>query len=346
MIIAGTAKQLVAAVHTAAGAQVATGTVYCVARLEQSGNADDGKYWDGDSWETSPGAWPTAAHTQAGQWSYTLPLGATTSRAGATIHYSMTDNLTEASATTVCGGGEHRVEAEDALTTTDVTTLIIGADGDTLETLSDQLDTVGGMDGALQLVVHLRDALSAAIPAGKIAVYDSANAVLITEATADNDGNATIALTTTGTYKLRCARAGYGFTSPETVVFASDGQVATITGASLVLTPASDAQYCRVQTTAALRDASGAVLAGYVVRFIAQVPQVAQGGVVHSRTVEATTNASGHLTSIAQDGTTIVTGIDLLRASEVATLAREAGYPGTTYRTVPDAPTQDFATWV
>lgn len=115
MIIAGSAKTLAAAVHAQSGsAQVATGTIYAVVQLEQPGNADDGKYWDANdsTWQASPVAWPTATHRQAGVWSYALPASATTGRAGAVVHYTMTDNLTEASATTVCGGGEHRVVAD------------------------------------------------------------------------------------------------------------------------------------------------------------------------------------------------------------------------------------------
>lgn len=116
MIIAGSTKTLAAAVHVqSTGAQVATGTIYAVVQLEQPGNADDGKYWDtnaGGSWQASPVSWPTASHTQAAMWAYALPAGATTGRDGAITHYTMTDNLTEASATTVCGGGEHRVVAD------------------------------------------------------------------------------------------------------------------------------------------------------------------------------------------------------------------------------------------
>ena len=124
MIIAGSAKLLSAAVHAQSGsAQTATGTIYCVAKLELAGDADDGKYWDidgADSWQASPTTWPSATHTQAGVWQYLLPAAATTGKAGGTIAYTFTDNLTEASATTVCGGGEHRINLEDPVTTVDV----------------------------------------------------------------------------------------------------------------------------------------------------------------------------------------------------------------------------------
>lgn len=120
MIKANTIKDLMAAVHLASdGSQHASGTVYCVARLE-SDDSDDGKYWDSndDTWQASPVAWPEATHTQAGQWVFALPAAASNGKAGDTIHYTFTDNLTEASATTVCGGGEHKIYDEDMLAAT------------------------------------------------------------------------------------------------------------------------------------------------------------------------------------------------------------------------------------
>lgn len=108
MIIAGTAKELVAAVHAAAdSSQKATGTVYCVIRME--GGDNDGKYWNGTAWVASASTSTTATHTEAGIWKYTLAAGATSGEAGGNVHYTFTDNLTEASATTVCGGGEHKI---------------------------------------------------------------------------------------------------------------------------------------------------------------------------------------------------------------------------------------------
>ena len=109
MIIAGAVKDLMAAVHTTAGAQY-TGASLAVVRLEQDGDADDGKFWDGAAWQAVLAA-PAGAHVEAGQHLYLLPAAATTGRVGATIHFTFTDNVVEASATTVCGGGEHTVRS-------------------------------------------------------------------------------------------------------------------------------------------------------------------------------------------------------------------------------------------
>lgn len=113
MIVANTIKDLIAAVHLAADwSQVAAGTIYAVIRLE-SDDADDGKFWDADddSWQASPVAWPVATHFQAALWLFALPAGASDGKYGDSIHYTFTDNLTEASATTVCDGNEHEIKA-------------------------------------------------------------------------------------------------------------------------------------------------------------------------------------------------------------------------------------------
>lgn len=110
MMLAGVAKDLMSAVHLADGSQVSTGTIFAVIRLESS-DADDGKFWDGDSWETTPAPFPTATHTQAGQWFYALIAAATSGKPGSTVHFTFTDDLDETVATTVSGGGEHYVRA-------------------------------------------------------------------------------------------------------------------------------------------------------------------------------------------------------------------------------------------
>lgn len=169
MIIANTVKDFIAAVHLAAdGSQVATGTIYCVVRLE-SDDVDDGKFWDSndDTWQASPVSWPTATHTQAGQWAFALPAAATSGKTGDTISYTFTDHLTEASATTVCGGGEHHIWTEDPLMTSDLSNLdaaistrstpaqittaesnIRGSDSDDLKDISDEIASLNNLSSA------------------------------------------------------------------------------------------------------------------------------------------------------------------------------------------------------
>jgi len=112
MLIANTVKDLIAVVHDAIGDQF-TAAAFAVVRLEQDGNADDGKYWDetAASWEVAATVNQVSTHLEAGQHLYQLPAAATAGRANATIHFTFTDNLAEAAATTVCTGGEHIVNA-------------------------------------------------------------------------------------------------------------------------------------------------------------------------------------------------------------------------------------------
>lgn len=108
MLIAGAVKDLIAPMFLASdGSQYVTAAL-AVIRLEQEGDADDGKFWDGDSWETVLAA-PASTHIEAGQHLYQLPVGATTGRSGATIHFTFTDDTDEGAALTVCPGGEHVV---------------------------------------------------------------------------------------------------------------------------------------------------------------------------------------------------------------------------------------------
>jgi len=104
-------KDLTGAVHLQAdGTQVSSLSMLALIRLEQPGNANHGKFWDGDSWETTPSPYPSATHLGGGQWNYALPAAATTDRQGAHIAYSFSDDIgTPASSTTIAGLGEHAV---------------------------------------------------------------------------------------------------------------------------------------------------------------------------------------------------------------------------------------------
>lgn len=113
VLVAGAVKDLIAVVFGTDGSQF-TAAAFAVVRLEQDGDADDGKYWDesGASWETGLTVNQVSTHLESGQHLYQLPAAATTGRAGASIHFTFTDDLTEASATTVCAGGEHLVRVD------------------------------------------------------------------------------------------------------------------------------------------------------------------------------------------------------------------------------------------
>lgn len=381
MIIANIIKDLMAAVHLASdGSQVATGTIFAVIRLE-SDDADDEKYWDADddSWQASPVAWPEANHTQAAQWVYPLPAAASNGKDDDSVHYTMTDDLDEAAATTVCGGGEHRINAENPLATSDLSNLdatvssratpanvttntntvtaaittaegnvrgsdsddlkdisdeiaaselaIRGADSDTLETLSDQLDTVTAPAGARQITIHVEDELAASIPGAQVSIYDSLNTTFITRSTTDPDGDYVVALDD-ATYQLRIIKDLFGFTTPEPIVVTADA-VKTIIGTAFTAPTPSSADLCVIYGT--LRDTAGVVQAGACVEAYAVVPQVNGAIQASDRIAHTATNASGYFE------------LELTIDMEIWLKAESTGIDES--RTVPDAPSQNIATW-
>lgn len=188
--------------------------------------------------------------------------------------------------------------------------------------------------GNIQITIQVNDVLASPIPGAVVSLYDSGNTSLVTTATANGSGLATIALAAIGTYSARVTAGGYSFTSPETVVVAADNDSFTIAALDTVLTPAPDAEYCAMQTTAPLRDAAGNVLANYTLKFIASIPGTAQSSQLHNRIVEVTTDVNGDFS------------VDLLRGASVYVVAPAIGYMDCgTARVVPDAASQDFATW-
>ena len=92
----------------------------------------------------------------------------------------------------------------------------VGADGDTLETLSDQIDKVATLGaGAITWTYNLVDALGAAIGNAQIWVTtDAAGTIVIASDITDAFGNATFYLDP-GTYYIWGEKPGYNFTNPD-----------------------------------------------------------------------------------------------------------------------------------
>ena len=122
MILAGTDKDLIAAVHSQSdNSQVASGVMLAVIRLE-SDDSDDGKLWDTVSglWITVPTDYPTALYIGAGLWGVTISGIATAGKANDKIHYTFTDNTNNLFATTICQGAEYYIREEIPVGTSDV----------------------------------------------------------------------------------------------------------------------------------------------------------------------------------------------------------------------------------
>lgn len=319
MIIAGATKDLIAAVHLAADrSPVATGTIYCVVRLE-SDDSDDGKYWDGDSWETAPSSWPTATHTQAGLWVYTLPADATAGKAGDKIHFSFTDNLTEASATTFCFGGEHGVYTG---TPTTSAMILTGAAKDLIAAVHLAADWTPVATGTMYCVVRLESD-------GKYWDSDDdtwqAAPVAWPEATHTQAGGWLFALPLAAIAGKSGDKLHFAFTDD------LDESLATtvcLGGEHYIHT--GSANLCTIYGT--VRDAEGEPLIGSEVDAYAYTtPQVVSGIQMGKRIAHTPTNAVGYFE------------LDLERGASVRFSIPDAGRDETL--TVPDAASQDIATW-
>lgn len=265
MIVAGQAKDLLGAVHAASdGSQVYTGTIYCAVRLESS-DADDGKFWDAndDTWQTSPVAWPTAAHTQGGQWSFALPAIATNGKASCYIHYTFTDDLDESVATTISGGGEHYISAGTP---------------------------ASEPAGVRQVTIHVKDGVGAPVPQAGIAIFDPTNTVFLTQGTADSGGDLVVALDD-GTYKLRMHKSLYSFTVPETLTVSGDG-THNYTATAFSAPAPSSPELCVVYGT--ILDASGVAVADETVSVSVETPTTSDSNQLSLKQVSTTTNSSGY----------------------------------------------------
>lgn len=206
---------------------------------------------------------------------------------------------------------------------------LVGADGDTLETLSDQLDAAAPT-GQYQVTLHVRDALLAPVQGVRVSVFDATNTAFLSEATTNVNGDVVLALDA-ASYNARLSKAGYSATVPQAFVVTAD-QTTNLAVTVIGLDPSADPDYCRVQTVQPLRDAAGTVLANYSFNITAVVPAVVQGAQTLARPVVVQTDATGHFT------------VDLLRNGKVELWAPLAGLKNVE-RVVPNSASQDFATW-
>lgn len=332
-MIVGIQKDLVAGVYDAAtGAQVDSGTINCMIRLEHPGDGFHGYYWDTDSsgnWKAkgSVVSWPVATYLGGGQWGFPCPTGAGTGHVDGTIHFTHTDDPTDVAPTTICAGGEHRINAEKPLVTTDLNTILVGADSDTHEDLSDQLDAIAPPAGANQVTIHTQDASLVAIPGAQVSVYDEANTSLQTRGVTDSNGNLVVALDS-ATYKLRILKSLYAFTVPETIIVTAT-QTHNIEGTAFVAPTPSDPAYCTVYGT--VRDAAGIPVENARVNVYATTPQVV--GAIQKGDILAIT-ATDELGYFE---------VELVRETRVQITVASTGLKF--IKTVPDAASQDITTW-
>jgi hypothetical protein len=121
---------------------------------------------------------------------------------------------------------------------------IRGADDDTLETLSDQLDIIRNGGGSNLVTITVNDSDGDPIIDTRVEIRSSGGSYLTHKVT-DGSGQVTLSLND-GTYKVYCRNTGYTFTLPETLVVDEDGETLTITGTAIVIPAAPDGSYVTV----------------------------------------------------------------------------------------------------
>jgi hypothetical protein len=230
-----------------------------------------------------------------------------------------------------------------------------GADGDTLETLSDQIDAislggvdveaivdgvvdgvaeyVGGPQGVYQVTLQARTPDDAPIVGARLSIYDETNTSIVTEGTTGSDGDVAVPIDVLGTYVVRPYMTGYSGESQELVVAGTQTTEIELTPISVAMP--SDPSVCRV--TGVVRDASGAASAGATVTVRTVVPAVVDGAVMSGSDVTCTTDDDGMLTD--QPGHTL----DLVRGATVRVCISTAGINAV--YTVPDEDTIDLGDW-
>lgn len=165
-----------------------------------------------------------------------------------------------------------------------------GADGDTLETLSDQLDAIAGSSGSGANVVRVtvKDGDQNLLENATVRMAEGVNSFT---ATTDANGIATFALDD-ATYSLAITKAGYSFTPASRVVDGAEAFEEEMT--QVAITPAADP----TQTNAYLRtyDGHGTPQASVTIEFQLLHASGEPGRSFPGKVFSATSNEQGNLT--------------------------------------------------
>ena len=217
-------------------------------------------------------------------------------------------------------------------------TAIRGVDGDTLKTLSDQLDLVYSPSGLFQVTIVVSDQFAATVENMQVAIYDNANLVLLRRGVTDSLGRYTVAIDP-GNYKVRLSAHWYDATVPENLVVAGDmTQAYSVT--AWVPSPPAAAQLCVVYGT--IIDASGVAVPNAAVRFKTLLPAIFDNGSGEFLRPGARTQAAGTIVEATTDASGYFEA-QLVRNAVVSVKVPSCGIDAT--RTVPDAVSQEFTAW-
>jgi hypothetical protein len=182
--------------------------------------------------------------------------------------------------------------------------------------------------GSKQIAVTVLDGGAAPIQGCQIDVYGPTNVNFISRMWTDVNGHVALAIDP-GTYALRLFASGYAFTVPEMLVVTVDAAVTYVGSNIVVITPPASPNLCAIYGT--IRDAGGTPISNAKVQAYAVTPQTV-GTTVEAEAVACTvTDANGFFQ------------LNLERKAEVSFAIEDAGID--LVKTVPDAASQNFATW-
>lgn len=186
-----------------------------------------------------------------------------------------------------------------------------------------------GGTGARQIDVTVEDTLSVPIQGAQVDVYDAGNTDFLGRFHTDINGQLGLALDD-GTYNLRIWATGYAFTVPEVLVVTADAAVTYQGTSGIVITPPSAPDLCVIYGY--VNDAGGQPIAAACVSAVPELPQAVGSAQTGERSIHVQTREDGYFE------------IELVRTSVVR--FRIEGTEVDVTKTVPDAASQEFTTWV
>jgi len=183
-----------------------------------------------------------------------------------------------------------------------------------------------GTTGSRTVTITIETTGSVPIPGAQIDLYLNGNFLL--RGFTNAAGQLVLALDD-NSYTVNIFASGFSFTVPEILLVSGDTNI-TYQGTGLAtITPPSSPNLCVVYGT--LRDAAGNPHDGICVEVYGVVPQVVSGIQLTERIASTWTDANGFFE------------LELEREARVAVKAEEASIDS--IKDVPDAPSQDLATW-
>lgn len=200
--------------------------------------------------------------------------------------------------------------------------LIPGSTGEALSKLA------GTLTGLNQVEILVKDTSAVPLQGVRIDIFDSTGTAFLGRVYTDANGRAVVALDP-GVYLLRMFKSGYSFTVPETLTVSGPTTQTYIGTTVIIIVPPSDPDFCAIYGT--VRNAAGKPIPNARVTAYAATPQVIQGTQQHTELACTLTDGDGFFR------------MELERLVVVNFAIEDTGLD--VERTVPDAPTQDLATW-